>query len=192
MSHRPARTIGTAHLPTNPSIQNRRIALNPAPDRDVVNGQTSFRHDFLQVAIGQRVSQIPSHTENNHDVLEVSSTEQCRPPLAHRVTVSDDPRQFATEPMRGQQDFVNNRCEVSWHRRHFTVVRSAVKAVSQRSSTPSTSSASRWIVRRKPIRFRTARIGRFSVVVVATTRCNFSSRAISSRRRRSSLAKPLP
>jgi ankyrin repeat protein len=41
---------------------------------------------------------MPSDTENNHDVLEMSTTEQCRPPLPHRVTISDRQLGFATEP----------------------------------------------------------------------------------------------
>jgi hypothetical protein len=42
-------------LTVNPLIQNGRIALDPPPDRDIVNGQASLRHDLLQVAIGENV-----------------------------------------------------------------------------------------------------------------------------------------
>jgi hypothetical protein len=94
----PPGPIRRAQLPANPLIQNGSVPLDPPPNRDVVNGQASFRHHLLQVTVGERISQIPSDTENNHDVLEMSTTEQCRPPLPHRVTISDRQLGFATEP----------------------------------------------------------------------------------------------
>jgi hypothetical protein len=64
----------------------------------VVDGQTALGHHLFQIPVAERVSQIPSHAENDHHVLEVSTTEQCRPILAHRVTVPDRRLGFATEP----------------------------------------------------------------------------------------------
>jgi uncharacterized protein YegP (UPF0339 family) len=56
--------IGTAYLAANPLIQYRRIALDPAPDRDVVN---------REVTLGQ---------EDDH-VFELPPAEQCWPSSGH-------------------------------------------------------------------------------------------------------------
>jgi hypothetical protein len=49
----------------------------------------AFRHHFFQVAVAQRVPQIPPHAQNDNHVLEVSPPEQCRAVLAHRLTLPD-------------------------------------------------------------------------------------------------------
>jgi len=64
-----------AHLAANPLIQNRRIALNPAPDGDMVNGEVPLGHDLLQIAVGERVSQIPPNAKQDDHVLEMSPAE---------------------------------------------------------------------------------------------------------------------
>jgi hypothetical protein len=45
-----------AKLPPNSLIQKRGIALDPAPDHDMVNGEIPLGHDLLQIPICQRVS----------------------------------------------------------------------------------------------------------------------------------------
>jgi hypothetical protein len=40
-------------LTAKPLIQNGRIVLHPAPNRDVVHRQAAFRHHFFQVAIAK-------------------------------------------------------------------------------------------------------------------------------------------
>ncbi len=50
-------------LPIKPLIQNGRITLHPAPD--VVQRQTALRRHFFQVAIAQRVPQIPPKMPNS-------------------------------------------------------------------------------------------------------------------------------
>jgi hypothetical protein len=41
----------------------------------MVKGQATLRHDLLQVAIGERVSQIPANAEEDDHVLEVPPAE---------------------------------------------------------------------------------------------------------------------
>jgi len=72
-----------AQLSTEPSIQHRRIVLNPAPYRRVVHGQAALGHHFFKITVAQRVSQIPSHAQQDDLVFEVSPTEQSRPILSH-------------------------------------------------------------------------------------------------------------
>jgi len=76
-------------LVANPLIQNGRIALDPAPNGDLVHCQPALRHDFLQIPVAERVPQIPTDTQNNNHVREVSPTEQRRPVLGHRITLPD-------------------------------------------------------------------------------------------------------
>ena len=49
-------------LTTKPLIQNGRIVLDPAPYGDVVHQQAAFHHHFFQVAVAERVAQIPPNT----------------------------------------------------------------------------------------------------------------------------------
>ena len=58
-----------------PLIQNGRITLHPAPDRDMVQRNTALRRHFRQVAIAQRVPQIPPHAQNDDHVPKVPSPE---------------------------------------------------------------------------------------------------------------------
>jgi len=51
----------------------------------MVNGQAALRHDLLQVAIGERVSQLPADAEEDDHVFEVSSAEQCWPFSGHDI-----------------------------------------------------------------------------------------------------------
>ena len=56
---------------------------------------------ILQIPVAERMPQIPPHAEKDHDILEVSTTEQYRPRLGHRLTVADRRIPFATQPSRG-------------------------------------------------------------------------------------------
>ncbi len=40
-------------------------ALDPAVDRRVVNPQPAFPHHFFQVAVAQRIPQVPAHAQHN-------------------------------------------------------------------------------------------------------------------------------
>ena len=73
-------------VPSQPLIQDGRIVLYPAPDRDVIHCKTALRHHFLQVAVAERVPQIPSNAQNDDHVLEVPSSEQRWSLWAHGIT----------------------------------------------------------------------------------------------------------
>src|SRR5262245_11095284 len=88
----PPGTIGMPKFATQTLIQNRCIALDPAPDRDVIHRQATLRHHLLQVAVAQRIAQVPSDAEYYDHVLEVSSEEQLRPVLHHRITLPEPPQ----------------------------------------------------------------------------------------------------
>src|SRR5580765_8433131 len=64
----------------------------------MVNGQASLRHDLLQVTVGERVSQIPAHAEQDDHVFEVPPTEQCWPFSGHDTPYQITSATFATEP----------------------------------------------------------------------------------------------
>src|SRR5712671_5236917 len=70
-------------LTTKPLIQNGRIVLDPAPYGDVVHQQAAFHHYLFQVAVAERVAQIPPNAQDDDHVLEVSPSEQRRAVLAH-------------------------------------------------------------------------------------------------------------
>ena len=70
-------------LTTKPLIQNGRIVLDPAPYGDVVHQQAAFHHHLFQVAVAERVAQVPSNAQDDDHVLEVSPSEQRRAVLAH-------------------------------------------------------------------------------------------------------------
>jgi hypothetical protein len=53
-----------------------------APNRDVIHGQTELRHHLFQVAVAERVPQIPSHTKSDDHVLGVRPSKKRRPLLA--------------------------------------------------------------------------------------------------------------
>src|SRR6266705_7184882 len=89
------------NLAAKPLIQNRSIVLDPAPDRDVVHRQVPLRHQLLQISVAERVAQIPANAQKDDHVLEMSSPEQHRPILGHRITLPNPSARFATDPNRG-------------------------------------------------------------------------------------------
>src|SRR5260370_1302758 len=54
------------------------ILLNPAEDRGMVNVQPPFQHEFLEIAIAERIPQIPAHAQQNDLGLEMTPFEQLR------------------------------------------------------------------------------------------------------------------
>jgi hypothetical protein len=46
--------------------QQRREALDPSVDRDVINVNTSFDDRLLDVAIRQALAQVPAHRQQDH------------------------------------------------------------------------------------------------------------------------------
>jgi len=79
-------------LSANSLIQDGRIALDPAPDRDVVNGEVPLGHDLLEIAVRERVSEAANAQKNNH-VFEMPPVGQCWPSSGH-----DTPYQIRSAP----------------------------------------------------------------------------------------------
>jgi hypothetical protein len=66
----------------------------------MVDGETALGHDLLEVTIGERVSQIPTDTQENDDILEMRPSKQCWPFSGHRYTLPDPLAAFATQPRK--------------------------------------------------------------------------------------------
>jgi len=94
----PASTDWGREFPAKTLIQNRRIVLKPTPDRDMIQGQPTLRHDFFQVAVDERVPQIPANANQDDHIFEVPPQEQCWSPLPHTITVSER-LTFAADPL---------------------------------------------------------------------------------------------
>jgi len=92
-------SIRMTPLPPRPLVQDRRITLYPTPNRDVINRKTALHHHFFQVAIAQRVAQIPADAQNDDHVLEVPPSEQRRSLLPHGITVPKPSAAVATDPV---------------------------------------------------------------------------------------------
>jgi len=97
-------------LTAQPLVQNRSIALNPAPDRDVVHRKPAFRHHFFQIAVAKGIAQIPTNAQNDEDILEVPSPEQPRSIVGHCLNLSKSPDGFATDPISLKNSLRVNGC----------------------------------------------------------------------------------
>ncbi len=64
----------------------------------MVDGEAPLCHDFLQVTIRERISQVPTNTQDNDHVFEMSPAEQCRPFSGHAIPYQISSIAFATEP----------------------------------------------------------------------------------------------
>src|ERR1035438_163336 len=73
--------------------------LDPAPDGDVVNGEPTFRHHLLQIAICERVSKVPANAQEDDHVFKMSSAEECWPFSGHDTPYQITSTAFATEPI---------------------------------------------------------------------------------------------
>jgi hypothetical protein len=67
----------------------RRLALDPAPNGDVVHGQVPLRNDLLQVAIRERISQVPANAHQDDHVFEMPPAEQYLTVFGSRYTLPD-------------------------------------------------------------------------------------------------------
>jgi hypothetical protein len=72
-----------------PLLQEGGIMLDPAPDGDVIHGQAALRHDLFQVAVAQRIPQIPPDAKHDNNVSKVSPPERRWSSSAHRITLPD-------------------------------------------------------------------------------------------------------
>jgi hypothetical protein len=50
------------HMRTATTVQLRSIMLDPAVNRRMIDRQSAFQHDFFQVAITERIAEIPPYT----------------------------------------------------------------------------------------------------------------------------------
>jgi hypothetical protein len=64
-------------------IQNRGIALDPAPDGDVINGEIPLGHDLLQIAVSEGISRVSPNAQEDDHVFEMPPSEQRWPSLGH-------------------------------------------------------------------------------------------------------------
>ena len=60
------RTVGRLQLSANSLIQFGCIGLDPAPDAAAIDVKTSLGQQFGDVLVSERISQIPTHCEQNH------------------------------------------------------------------------------------------------------------------------------
>ena len=72
--------------------------LNPAPDSDVVHRKSALGHHLFQIAVAQRIPQVPPHAQNDDDVLKVSPSERWWSGPAHAITLPEALETFATDP----------------------------------------------------------------------------------------------
>jgi hypothetical protein len=76
-------TVGRFQFPPTPLIEFWRVPLYPTPNGRMVSPQTSLREKFFDVAIGERIPQIPTDRAKNDGWFEVSPFEWCRSWFAH-------------------------------------------------------------------------------------------------------------
>jgi hypothetical protein len=72
--------------------------LNPAPDGDVVHCNSALRHHFFQIAVAERIPQVPPHAQHDDDILKVSPLERRWSSPAHAITLPETLEPFATDP----------------------------------------------------------------------------------------------
>jgi hypothetical protein len=79
----PPRSILITYFRTTAAVHFWCVSLNPAPDRDMVDRQLSFRHKFLDVPVTEAESQITTNAQDDHFRFEMSPFEHCRPVPPH-------------------------------------------------------------------------------------------------------------
>jgi hypothetical protein len=88
------------------------ILLNPSRDRRMINVQSPLQHHLFEVAIAERIPQIPAHTQQNDLGLKMTPFERTR--MAHAGNSSavleysrvyQSTGMFATEPLQKRLDF---------------------------------------------------------------------------------------
>ena len=91
-------SIGTPEFATKPLIQEGRVMLDPAPDGDVVHCKSALGHHLFQIAVAQRISQVPPHAQHDDDILKMSPSERRWSGPAHAITLPEALETFATDP----------------------------------------------------------------------------------------------
>ena len=64
------------HIRTAPPFKFGDIVLNPAVNSGVIDMQTPFEHHLFQVAIAERIPQVPADAEENDLGLEMAPFER--------------------------------------------------------------------------------------------------------------------
>ena len=82
-SHRSATSVRHTQFRTTAGVQFRRISLDPAPDRELVDGHISLNHKLLEVSKAETIPQIPTDTHENDLSLEMTSLELRWPVPSH-------------------------------------------------------------------------------------------------------------
>lgn len=70
--------VGSAAL-----LQFWCVVLDPAIDRGVIDLQPSFEHNLFQIAVAERIAQVPAHTQQNDVGLEMTPLERILALFAH-------------------------------------------------------------------------------------------------------------
>jgi len=81
----PPRAVGWLQFPPTSLVQLGCVALHPAPNGGVVNRQTPFDEQLLDVPIRKREPQIPTDRANNDLGFEVPPFKQGWPRFGHRL-----------------------------------------------------------------------------------------------------------
>jgi hypothetical protein len=63
-----------------------------------VDGETSLRHNLLQITIRERMSQVPTNTQEDDHTFEMPPAEQCLPFSGHNAPCQISSIALATEP----------------------------------------------------------------------------------------------
>src|SRR6516225_3329750 len=85
----PPGSTGTPELAAKPLIQKGRVMLDPAPDGDMIHHHSALCHHLLQIAVAQRIPQLPPHAQNDDDIVKVSPSERRRLGPAHGITLPE-------------------------------------------------------------------------------------------------------
>jgi hypothetical protein len=83
---RSPRTVGGLQLSANSLIQFRSVTLHPSPDRRWINREVPLAHYLRQIAIAERVAQVPANTEHDNLIRKMPSSEQCCALANHRAS----------------------------------------------------------------------------------------------------------
>src|SRR5580704_12252631 len=105
----------------------------------MIHAEIPFRHYLLQIAVAERIAQVPSDVQNDDSVFEMPSTEQRRSSAWHQFTLAK-----ANEPDcdRSEQSAEGKcrECRPTLVGRSYRRVRPSVSASTQASWVAITSS----------------------------------------------------
>jgi hypothetical protein len=65
----------------------------------MIHRNSALCHHLFQIAVAQRIPQVPPHAQNNDDIVKVSPSERRWSSPDHRITLPEDPEPLATDPV---------------------------------------------------------------------------------------------